>query len=61
MSVNLIINGELEQLIISTDLFLYSTDFTIDQQNKFYWSCESFTAIQNGNTVFAFPDPILIN
>ena len=52
MSFNLIYNGDLTQPIISTDLFPYSTDFTTDQQIFF---------IENENTTFAFPNPILIN
>ena len=61
MSYNLIYNGEFTQPIISTDSLLYSTDFTTDQKNNFYWSCGIYAAIQNGNTEFAIPDPILIN
>ena len=49
------------QPIILTDLFLYSTDFTTHQQNNFYWFCGVYACIQNGNTAFTFPDPILIN
>ena len=45
MSYNLFHNGEFTQPIISTDSFLYSTDFTTDQQNLFYWSCGPYTAI----------------
>ena len=55
MSSNLIYNGKFTQPIISTDLFLYSTDFITNQQNNCYWSCEPYTAIRDGNTAFAFP------
>ena len=61
MSYNLYYNGKVTQPIISTDSFLYSKDFTINQQNDFYRSCGPYTAIQNWNTGFAFPETILIN
>ena len=35
MSYNLVYNGEFTQPIILTDSFMYSTDFTTDQQNNF--------------------------
>ena len=61
MSSNITYNGDFTRPIISTDSFLYSADYTLDQQNYFYWSYGLYTAIQNGNTAFAFPGPILIN
>ena len=59
MSYNLIYNGEFTQPIISTASFIYSTRFTTVQRNIFYWRCGVYTAIQNGNTAFAFLDSIL--
>ena len=56
MSYNLFYIGEFTQPIISTDSFIYSTYFTTDQQNSFYWSCGIYAPIQNGNTAFAFPN-----
>ena len=61
MSYSLIYNCEFTQPVISTDSYVYSTDFTTDQQNFFYWSFGPYSAIQNGNTAFSFSDPILIN
>ena len=61
MSYNLIYHGEFTQPILTTDSFLYSSAFSTDQQNNFYWSCGPYTAIQNGNTIFGCPDPIFIN
>ena len=60
MNSNIIFNGEFTQPTTSTDLFIYSTDFIADQQKNYYWSCGVYTAIRNGTTAFAFPDPILI-
>ena len=61
MSSNLTYNCEFTQPIISKDSFIYSSDFTTDQQNNFYCSCGIYAAIQNGSTAFGFPDPLLIN
>ena len=61
MSLNLIFNGDFSLPIITTDTFLYSSNFATDEQNNLYWFYGPYTAIQNGNTVFSFPDPILIN
>ena len=58
MSYNLIFNGEFTQPIISTDSFIYSTDFTTDQQNKFIGVVVYMLVYK---MAFAFPDPILIN
>ena len=59
MSYNLIFNDEFTNPIISTDSFLCSKDFTIDQKNNFYWSYGIYACIQNGNTAFNFPDQVL--
>ena len=46
--------------IYISNSFLYSTDLTTDPQSNFNCSSGVYAAIQNWNTVFAFPDQSLM-
>ena len=54
----LITNGNFSLPIITTDSFIYVTEFTTGQSIFLVWQCSnSYVALQNGNTAFGFPDP----
>ena len=60
--MSLISNGNISSPSITTDSFIYYTDFTYDQSNALVWECTNlYVALQNGNTAFAYPDPATIN
>ena len=56
--MSLISNGNFSSLSITTDSFVYYTDFTSDQSNALVWQYTNlYLALQTGITAFSYPDP----
>jgi hypothetical protein len=63
MSTNLVLNSDFSSPSLHNNTYVYYDDMSTEQQNLFstYWNTYNNSCLQNGNTVFEYPDPSGIN
>jgi hypothetical protein len=60
---NLVVNSDFSSPALDINSYVYYDDMTIGQQSSFstYWNTYNNSCLQNGNTIFGYPDPSGIN